>query len=257
MPPKRNLRKQAIQEHSEESDNEEIEIDLENMNTKDIVKAIYKKLKGYEAMKLEIQDLKETVVRNSRDIEKLKKTLQDKDKENKTLKSHLEKQEINMIELNQRSRMLNIVVNGIPESPNENVTEIVTNLGTKIGITDASTHIQVAHRITSKSDVKPIVVRLLNTKTRDIWVKAAKEMKLREEKIFISEHLTVQNYQLLLNVKQWARDNRHRFVWTQDCRILIRKEEKSRVKCVKSMKDLDPKWSQIKSRPFTDELDSE
>lgn len=266
MPPKRKTNNKAISDPvtvltSEESDTNDsnnmndLDADLDKLNTKQILKKIYKKLSSYDEMKIEIRELKNSVVKNSREIEKLKRKLEEKELENKSLKSHLEKQDSNMLELNQRSRMTNIVINGIKEVPNENVVDVVSNLGNGLGITNPTDHVQVAHRIASKSEVKPIVVRMLNTKTRDVWVRAAREMKLREKNIYVSEHLTVHNYQLLQNVKKWARSNGHRYVWTQDCRILMRKEDKSKVRCIKSMKELDPKW--ISTRPNKDETDSE
>ncbi|KAI5723736.1 hypothetical protein M8J76_014926 [Diaphorina citri] len=207
------------------------EEDLDRMNTKEIVKEIYKKMKKYDEMM-------KTVLENKREIENLKKKLNEKEQENLKLRKDIEKQDENIGELSQRSRMMNIVINGIPEKPKENVLEIVTKLGNDMDIKGPENHIQVAHRVPSATSPRPIIVRLLNTKTRDLWTKAARDKKLREKKIFINEHLTTKNFKLLQSVKSWAKGNNHKYVWTKDCRILLRKDEKSKVKCIKSVRDL-------------------
>ncbi|KAI5716843.1 hypothetical protein M8J76_013348 [Diaphorina citri] len=207
------------------------EDDLDKMNTKEIVKEIYKKMKKYDEMM-------KTVLENKREIENLKKKLNEKEQENMKLRKSIEKQDENIGELSQRSRMINIVINGVVEKSKENVLEIVTKIGNDIGIEGPENHIQVAHRVPSATSPRPIIVRLLNTKTRDLWTKAARDKKLREKKIFINEHLTTKNYKLLQSVKSWAKGNNYKFVWTRDCRILVRKDDKSKVKCIKSVRDL-------------------
>lgn len=223
---------------------EKIDLDFDKMTTKDILKEMYKKMEMYDQMMKEIKDLRETMNENSAEIEKLKKIIVEKDVENGKLKVTLSMQEKNLDELNQRSRMMNVIINGITEEKKEDVVNIVTKLGQEMGINNAADHIQVAHRLPSKISPRPIVIRLLNTKTRDLWIKAARDMKLRDKKIFVSEHLTVNNYKLLKNVKTWAKENNHRYVWTQDCRILMRKQDRSKVRCIRSIKDLCLKWEE-------------
>lgn len=230
----------AVKEESSENENE-----LEEMSVKELLKKIYKKMTSYDVIIIEMKELKEMVIENRKEIDTLKKKLDEKELENKILKKSVEVQDENIGELNQRSRMSNIVINGMKENQKENIKEIVENLGKEIGILNPEDHIQVAHRVPSKTSPKPIVVRLLNTKTRDIWVKAGKENKLFDKKIYINEHLTTKNYTLLRNTRAWAKTNHYKFVWTQDCRVLMRKDENSRIRSVKTMKDLSMDWKDV------------
>uniref|UniRef100_A0A8D8QXV8 FP protein C-terminal domain-containing protein n=2 Tax=Cacopsylla melanoneura TaxID=428564 RepID=A0A8D8QXV8_9HEMI len=220
-----------------ESD-ETVDIDLDKMNTKEIVKKIYRKMGKYDEMLLTIQQLKLTVLENKNDIEMLKKKLGEKETENSKLKKRVDQQDNAIGDINQRQRLINIVVNGIEEKKGENVEEIVAQLGKDLDIPDAENQIQVAHRVPSATTPSPIVVRMLNSKTRDVWVKAARDKKLREKKIYINEHLSPRNYKLFKSVKEWAKENRHKYVWTKDCRIMMRKDDNSKVKFIKSMDDL-------------------
>lgn len=241
-PPTTRSNKNTVNHTSDEEENLE-KFDLDKMTTKDILKEMYKKMENYDKLMKEIKELRETVNQNSVQIENLKKNIIEKDLENGKLKENLIIQEKNLEELKQRSRMINVIINGIHEEKKEDVIKIVTDLGKEIGIDNAEDHIQVAHRLQSKKSPRPIVVRLLNTRTRDLWVRAARETNMKVKKIFVSEHLTVNNYKLLKNVKEWAKQNNHRYVWTQDCRILMRKQDREKVRCIKSMKDLCFNWT--------------
>ncbi|XP_026678405.1 uncharacterized protein LOC108252212 [Diaphorina citri] len=110
------------------------EDDLDKMNTKEIVKEIYKKMKKYDEMM-------KTVLENKREIENLKKKLNEKEQENMKLRKSIEKQDENIGELSQRSRMINIVINGVVEKSKENVLEIVTKIGNDIGIEGPENHV--------------------------------------------------------------------------------------------------------------------
>ncbi|KAI5741759.1 hypothetical protein M8J76_016825 [Diaphorina citri] len=133
------------------------------------------------------------------------------------------------------------VVAGEEEEKEEEEEEEEEKRGLLIQHTSLDTETRASEdpeRVPSATSPRPIIVRLLNTKTRDLWTKAARDKKLREKKIFVNEHLTTKNFKLLQSVKSWAKGNNHKYVWTKDCRILLRKDEKSKVKCIKSVRDL-------------------
>ncbi|XP_026678951.1 uncharacterized protein LOC113467137 [Diaphorina citri] len=164
-----------------------------------------------------------------------------KTEENNELKKRVETYESEINNLEQRSRMINITINGIQQKGNENVLKIVEEIGRKLGFVKPLEDVQAAHRVNSmnKKKPKPIIVRLLNTKTRDKWTAAYRQKKLWHENFYINEHLTRRNQELLYQTKQLARKKNYRYVWTHDCKILIRKNENSKAYAIKNLDQLE------------------
>lgn len=189
---------------------------------------------------------------------KLDKSVKEADEQRKKiahLESELKKRDRTIVELSeqvmfnsemiddlqQRSRLSNIIIDGVQESKDEDVYKIVEVLGKRLGISNPSQDIQAAHRVFSKntSKPKPIVVRLLNSKTRDKWTKSYRAKKLWTEKVYINEHLTLKNQKLLAEAKKKAKENNFKYTWVKDCKILVRRNEKSKVFTIRKMEDLD------------------
>ncbi|KAL1454436.1 hypothetical protein WDU94_010692 [Cyamophila willieti] len=174
-------------------------------------------------------------------MDDLKKLIQKKDDENKKLQGKINEFQNDMNEMKQRSRMINVIVNGIPQKKNEDMMKLVEMIGQKLGINDPLHDVQRAHRVnsTNKNKPKPIVIRLLNTKTRDRWTAAYRQRKLWNEKWYVNEHLTKTNQDLLYKTKEWAKKNNYKFVWTRDCKVHLRKDENSRVFAVNNLEHLE------------------
>ncbi|KAL1446597.1 hypothetical protein WDU94_013890 [Cyamophila willieti] len=163
----------------------------------------------------------------------LKVKLEEKEEENKMFA-----EEVN--ELQQRSRHINVVIRGINEQRRENVWEIVESVGNRIGIQDPGKDIQICHRVpTRASGPRPIVVRLVNSKTRDKWVKAYKEKQLWKQKLFVTEHLTPYYQNIFYHTRKLAKEKDFKYAWTKDCTIYLKKNETSQLHVIKRMSDLD------------------
>ncbi|KAL1448088.1 hypothetical protein WDU94_015637 [Cyamophila willieti] len=91
----------------------------------------------------------------------------------------------------------------------------------------------------AKNKIKPIVVRLSNTTVRDRWTAAFRAKQLFKEKLFINEHLTKTNQDLLYKAKNMKEVNGYKFVWVRDCKVMIRKNETSRIYVIRNVKDLE------------------
>ncbi|KAL4702346.1 hypothetical protein ACJJTC_002708 [Scirpophaga incertulas] len=59
-----------------------------------------------------------------------------------------------------------------------------------------------------------------------------------DSKIFINDHLTLENKKLLNKAKQIARDHGYSYIWVKNCKIFLRKDQTSPIKYVKSELDL-------------------
>lgn len=151
-------------------------------------------------------------------------------------------------DLEQRSRFINVEVNGLPETQNENPMAAAVKVGEVLGVMENS-FISVAHRVPSKRTPRPLILALASKGQRDVWLKAAKEKKkflaneistrFPKTDVFVNEHLTPHNKRLLMKTKSAAKENGYQYVWTVDGKILVRKEPKARVHRILNENDIN------------------
>lgn len=200
------------------------------------------------SFKKALKDACEIMSYQKTEIKQLRKLIQKKDDENKAIKVKVVKFDNEVNDLQQRARLINVLVNGIPEKGRrEDIMKIVENIGHKLGIADPLNQVQRAHRVNSTSKNqphKPIVIRLLNTRTRDNWTAAYRRKKLWKEQWYMSEHLTRTNQDLLYKTKLWAKENNFKFVWTRGCKTRLRKDEHSRIYTINNLEQLQDILSQ-------------
>ncbi|PSN40358.1 hypothetical protein C0J52_18458 [Blattella germanica] len=117
----------------------------------------------FDSLKSEILALKDEVKTVRSEITSLKS-------ENSLLRSQVQ-------DLQQYSRRDNIVINGIPETSNENVYDVLDNVADIIHAKDLNNSIRVAHRLPTrmKGKERPIVVRFAFRHSRDEWICCFKE----------------------------------------------------------------------------------
>ncbi|KAI5707948.1 hypothetical protein M8J76_007506 [Diaphorina citri] len=151
--------------------------------------------KKMETMEKKMNQVLAVVESQKKKINELEKEVKNQKVENNMLKENLEKSQELIDELQQRSRLNNIIINGVRQEKNEDVYKLVENLGKTLGIMDPIKDIQIAHRVstTKKDKIKPIVVRMANSSTRDKWTNAYRKKQLWQQNIYINEHLTKKN----------------------------------------------------------------
>ncbi|KAI5698804.1 hypothetical protein M8J76_014032 [Diaphorina citri] len=189
-----------------------------------------------DEMKKVNEEMKEKLTQMDKQLKKLEhleKEVNDKNKQIELLEYRVE-------ELEQRSRMTNIIVRGIKEVRGEDCTTLIENVGKHIGVANPLSDIQICHRVPSrnKKAPRPIVVRLLNSKTRDVWVKKAKHAETWKEKLFVHEHLTSFRQNLFHQTKELAKKMKYKYVWTKDCKILLKKTDTGNTHVIHTAMDL-------------------
>lgn len=209
-------------------------------NDSDILQNINAKLEKLPSMEKKLNQVLAVVESQKLKITELEKKIDSQAEHNKKLQDSLEKSNEMIEELQQRSRLNNIIVNGVKQVKGENVYKLIENLGKKLNIQDCMKDVQIAHRVnTTKTDkVKPIIVRLTNSSARDRWTSAFRSKRLYTEGLYVNEHLTKKNQELLYKVKNFKVTNNYKFVWVKDCKILIRKDESSRIFVIRKEEDL-------------------
>lgn len=156
------------------------------------------------------------------------------------------------------ARGRNVEIQCVPEGRNENVITLFQNLCKSISVNISENDIHACRRVakTNSASKRPrnIVVTLSSVRLRDSVLSAihrfnkAKRDKLQSEhlgikgepiRIFVSEHLSLENKQLHAAARQIARTKNYKFVWVRNNKIYLRKDETSNPVLVKNLEFLN------------------
>ncbi|KAJ8721776.1 hypothetical protein PYW08_004178 [Mythimna loreyi] len=171
----------------------------------------------------------ENQTKEIKDLHQLKKELEEVKVQNRKLRTDVNASE-------QRDRLLNIEIVGIPERENENLNEIMLKIGKRTEIDIRSDDILQVNRVTAKLKVqgrpRNIVVKLRTRQLKDNVISQARKRRLSTKDldiqgniipVYINEHLTLYNKNLLKKAKDIANLKEYQYIWTKNCRIHVRK----------------------------------
>ena len=143
--------------------------------------------------------------------------------------NHLLKMENNSLE--QYGRRNNILIVGVPETPNESAEQTSKNAAELLNAKLPNTNIRrcdidIAHRLGPKQDVKPrtVIMRFVSRMTRDSIMRCRKHLK--GTNIFINEDLTKLNHKVLKCVRTKMTDEVES-AWSTNGKILYKHKDKS------------------------------
>lgn len=182
--------------------------------------------------------------------------------ENKMLKGRCERLAADMEELraefreevdeiNQYSRRNNLLISGVPESPQENLDQLFTKLAGRLDSSFDPRDIDVIHRLPqsmASNKPSPIVVRLARRSKKNFLLTVAKKKNNwfnsshlglpGQSPIFVNEHLTPKRAALLRKARQVKIKLKFKFLWTREGKIFLRKDEESMLLPIRSIADL-------------------
>ncbi|CAK1594796.1 unnamed protein product [Parnassius mnemosyne] len=187
----------------------------------------------------------------------VKKTLSDLKVENLTPKNTIKDvcTRLNMLEQNARSN--NVEIQCIPEKKNENIVEIITNIGKVINCNISRDNISHCTRIAklNPGSTRPrsIVAQFNTIQSRNLFMAAAinfnKPKPIHDKlnsshlgyegsktPIFITDHLSPTNRALHIAARSAAKEKGYKYVWIKNGRIYMRKSDKAN--CI-TIKDMD------------------
>lgn len=140
----------------------------------------------------------------------------------------------------QRDRLLNIEIVGIPELSCEDLNAPIVKIGNHVGVEMSQDDILEVHRITPRVKLpgipRVIIAKMRSRLLKDNLISLARKKRLTTNMIgiagdtrtiFINEHLTPYNKQLLNKCKDFAKANQYQFVWTKHGQIFIRQNDTS------------------------------
>jgi len=171
--------------------------------------------------------------------------------ENKQLTRQVNELNWEVQDLQQYSRRDNIEIQGVPYSNNENVYAILNEIAKLIKIPFNREEISIAHRIPNGSQRRhpTIIVKFISRWVKNSWMAAAKKCDLlnaaqlhdswESTSIFMNDHLTAANKQVLGYARKQMRERKLSHAWTRDCRIYVRRNAEGPVKLVRSVKEVD------------------
>lgn len=222
------------------------------------IKSIKAELSSLKAIKPELQDIKSSIdfvdrkisalsdkiVSMEKDIQSLQKTKNDVEYLQlrvQALESHIKDNE-------QRSRLNNIEIKGVPISNSENLFEIIAKIGSRLKCPLPKEQINYIARVPMRNDKnnKTIVVAVHSRYVKDDFVAAAKKCTTTAAdlgmqgtaRIFVNDHLTLENKVLLNKTKELAKDRGFAFTWVKGCKIFVRKNPGSPVLTIRAESDL-------------------
>lgn len=224
-----------------ESKLDQIMLDLARMNKQQ--SEFINSLNFYGDKMQDIESQLKSVMSLGKEVSDLNSELSLLRKENVSMKK-----ELNDIQQQLKQRDLEIV--GVPEAKNENVGTIIRDISSKLGIPSLDTCVENYYRVhsSSKDKPRPIIINFKTKLYRSEFMKAYKRHKSLNtadigvkgpiSNIYVNESLTAHNRKLFYVVRQFAKTNAFKYCWTQDCKILLRKDEGSRIVHVTSENQL-------------------
>lgn len=173
--------------------------------------------------------------------------------ENVKLNNKINMLEINLERFKQQQLDNTIIIDGIKADKNEDLNEIVIGLGKALSVNVKRTDIKSTEREylnqTSKKSGQPpsIVVTVYNNTIKEQLFEAKKGKHLTTEifndtekkPLYVSDALTDLNKFLLSKVKKLRNENKIKYAWVKNGKVLVRKEEGGKTKTISLPSQLD------------------
>lgn len=162
-------------------------------------------------------------------------------KENASFKTKIKTCNDRINDLEQWSRIDNLEIQGISERPNENIYNVLENLGNAIGCPIPASDVSIAHRVqhfnNNSKQPRNIIVKLQSRRKIYDILAASRKYKISSpntgrpgirvndlgESVFINEHLSNSNKLLFKCTRDAAKNLGYKFTWVRNCTIFVRK----------------------------------
>lgn len=175
-----------------------------------------------------------------------------KDQEIRELREELEDTKVKLNELEQYSRRLCLNVSGVPERPNENTNQLVTDLAKMAGVDVTPGDIDTSHRVGApgQGKVRGIIVRFTHYTARQALYDARRELRKPRHfggstvsaetanSAYISDNLTRDNQLILYKARQLKKDQKIFAAWSDVGKLKVRVKQGGPTHVIRSMRDL-------------------
>ncbi|XP_046666447.1 uncharacterized protein LOC124358200 [Homalodisca vitripennis] len=210
---------------------------------------------SYEALHVKLEENAQSLQSALQKIEEFSKRVVDLELENGNLKKKVDELEIRVDDMEQYSRRNCLEIQGIPEEKNENVLDIVKDVGRALGMDVSEEMIDTCHRLGQKDSgyrgPRGIIVKFVRRLDREALLQKRRERKKdfstrhlsldrpSDVPVYLNESLSPMRRKLLAKARMLKRDRGYKYIWLRNGNILLRKEEGSAVIQIKTQADLD------------------
>lgn len=150
----------------------------------------------------------------------------------------------------QRSRLNNVEIKGVPTRKDENLFSIIESIGRKVNYSCPKSQVNYVSRVPIfNSSEKLIIVSFLNRYVKEDFIAAARAVKDlstshigfqgTSQRVYVNDHLSVEYKKLLSKVKIIAKEKHYEFVWVKHGKIHILKNANSKVIIIRKESDLN------------------
>lgn len=140
--------------------------------------------------------------------------------------------------LEQRGRLNNLEIFGVPERKSEVTSSIVVSIAKAVGLELRTEDIGSAVRIATRNNnghPRPIIAKLHSSLKKDEIISAVRKQRGittldigftgESQKINVNEHLTAENKNLLKQAKAKGKEAGFRYSWTRNAKIFLRQDD--------------------------------
>lgn len=177
-------------------------------------------------------------------LQSLESSLSALETENVLIRSKLSDFELldqNVNDVEQRARLNNLEIFGLPEQKTENLVSLTCKIAAKLGVPltgeDIDYVTRIPTRIKNSGLPKTVIIRFRSLQLRDSVLSAARkkrgltsteiEVPGEGKPIYINEHLTPRNKSLLKATRVKCRELGFQNVWTRNAKIYVRQHSKA------------------------------
>lgn len=166
------------------------------------------------------------------------------------LQTDLARAKYELTSYEQRSRLNNVEIKGVPVRKDENLFSIIEIIGRKINYSCPKSQVNYVSRVPIfNSNEKLIIVSFLNRYVKEDFIAAARAVKDlstshigfqgTSQRVYINDHLSVEYKKLLSRVKILAKEKCYEFVWVKHGKIHVLKNANSKVIIIRKETDLN------------------
>lgn len=209
-------------------------------------------LKSLEGIRSDVSQLKiatESIVGRIGDVERRVTAVEQKQSAAAELQARVEELEKSAEAREQWLRVSNVEIKGVPQKTNENLFDVLVKIGVAISYTVVRERINFIARVPSREEgrTKSIIASFTHRYDKENFVAAgrlAKNLSVSDigmqgtNRVFINDHLTVNQKQLLTSAKKLVKEKQYEFVWVKHGKIMVRRNETSPFIQIRSSNDL-------------------
>lgn len=224
----------------------------EDAELKSLVLEINRKLSSLLPLTDKVDGIEQSIQMLSNQFDAVQEKLKQQGKEIKDIKARIDRIEreedigglarlqMDVDELEWRSRRLNIEIHGLAESQDEDLLAKVNELADELNMHQlVKEDVLAVHRLPAKPGyTKAVIVRFARQDLRDAWLEKRKALRDSEGKRYITENMTKRSKALLVAVKAWAKSHDYDFAWHSNGKVLVRRRPGDSAVVIKCESDL-------------------